>query len=50
VKQYLLPVHSETLTCQRGTNVCSRNVIDFLNYRKYAGEASVTYEGGEVKK
>ena len=34
-KQYLLPVHSENLSCQRGTNDCSRNVIDFRNYRKY---------------
>jgi hypothetical protein len=42
-KQYLLPVHSETLSCQRGTNNCSRNVIDFRNYRKYAGESSITF-------
>jgi len=33
-KAYLLPVHAETLSCQRGTNNCSRNTIDFLNYRK----------------
>jgi len=43
-QQFLLPVHSETLSCQRGTNLCSRNVIDFRNYKKYAGEASITFD------
>ena len=44
VQEFLLPVHSETLSCQRGTNYCSRNAIDFRNYRKYSGEASITFE------
>jgi hypothetical protein len=43
-KQYLLPVHAETLTCQRGTGYCSRNTIDFRNYRKYSGEATITFD------
>jgi hypothetical protein len=43
-KQYLLPVHAETLTCHRGTDVCSRNTIDFRNYRKYSGESTITFE------
>jgi hypothetical protein len=43
-QQFLLPVHSETLSCQRGTNTCSRNAIDFRNYRKYSGEATITFE------
>jgi hypothetical protein len=43
-QQFLLPVHSETLSCQRGTNTCSRNTIDFRNYKKYSGEASITFE------
>lgn len=47
-KQYLLPVHAETLSCQRGTNNCSRNVIDFRNYRKYTGESVITF--GDPKK
>lgn len=42
-KQHLLPVHSESLSCQRGTNYCSRNAIDFRNYHKYEGESSITY-------
>ena len=44
-KQYLLPVHAETLSCQRGTPYCSRNVIDFRNYHKYSGESSITFGG-----
>jgi hypothetical protein len=47
-KQYLLPVHSEILSCERGTNNCSRNVIDFRNYHKYTGESSITF-GGTAK-
>ena len=43
MKQYLLPVHSENLSCQRGTSYCSKNVIDFRNYHKYAGESTVTF-------
>ncbi|MEO7651734.1 MAG: hypothetical protein ABIZ80_14815 [Bryobacteraceae bacterium] len=42
-QQFLLPVHAETLSCQRGTNVCSRNSIDFRNYHKYSGEANITF-------
>ncbi len=47
-KQYLLPVHSETLSCQRGTANCSRNTIDFRNYKKYTGESTITF--GDDKK
>jgi hypothetical protein len=42
-KQYLLPVHAETLSCERGTNYCSRNVIDFRNCHKYTGESTITF-------
>jgi hypothetical protein len=47
-QQYLLPVHSESLSCQRGTDFCSRNVIDFRNYHKYSGESTIKF-GGDVK-
>jgi hypothetical protein len=43
-QRFLLPVHAETLTCVRGTNNCSRNVIDFRNYRKYGAESTVTFD------
>jgi hypothetical protein len=42
-RKYLLPVHSENLTCQRGSDMCSRNTIDFRNYHKYSGESTITY-------
>ena len=42
-KQYLLPTHSESLSCERGSNYCSRNTIDFRNYHKYTGESSITF-------
>jgi hypothetical protein len=48
-QQYLLPVHAENLSCQRGSNYCSRNVIDFRNYHKYTGESTITF-GDTVKK
>lgn len=46
-EQYLLPVHAETLSCQRGTSNCSRNTIDFRNYHKYEGKSTITF--GEPK-
>lgn len=45
--EFLLPVHSETLSCQRGSDFCSRNTIDFRNYHKYTGESTVEF--GTVK-
>ncbi len=41
--KFLLPVHAENLACVRGTPDCTRNVIDFRNYRKYGGESIITY-------
>jgi len=46
-EQYILPVHAETLSCQRNSNFCSRNAIDFRNYHKYTGESTITF--GDVK-
>jgi hypothetical protein len=43
-RQYLVPVHAETLGCQRDSDLCTRNVIDFRNYHRYAGESSITFE------
>ncbi len=41
--QFLLPVHAENLSCQRGSPVCSKNAIDFRNYHKYSGESTITF-------
>ncbi len=43
-QQFLLPVHAEVLSCQRGTPNCSKNVIDFRNYHKYSGQSSITFD------
>jgi hypothetical protein len=42
-RQYLLPVHSDSLSCQRMSSACSKNSIDFRNYHKYTGESTVTF-------
>jgi hypothetical protein len=38
---FLLPTHAENLACQRGTPYCSRNTIDFRNYRKFGAESTI---------
>lgn len=38
---YLLPVHAENLACFRGGWTCTRNVIDFRNYRKFTSESQI---------
>ncbi len=41
MQQYLLPVHSENLSCQRGSSNCSRNTIDFRNYKKFGSDSTI---------
>ncbi len=43
--RYLVPIHSETASCLRGTTQCTRNVIEFRNYRKYGASTSIQFEG-----
>jgi len=42
--KYLLPTHSEALSCAHGANNCTRNVIEFRNYRKFTADTSITFE------
>ena len=42
-QSFLLPVNAEMLSCQRGSNYCSRNKIEFRNYKKYGAESDVTF-------
>jgi hypothetical protein len=42
--EFLLPSRSETLSCSRGSRFCSRNVIDFRNYRRFGGDSTITFE------
>jgi hypothetical protein len=40
-KSFLLPVHAESLGCQRGSSLCSHNVIDFRNYHEFKGSGKI---------
>lgn len=41
--KYLVPVHAENISCQRGTQFCGKNVIEFRDYHRYAGESTITF-------
>ncbi len=43
-KQFLVPVHAESLGCQRDSGTCTRNAIDFRNYHKFSGESVITFD------
>jgi len=43
-REYLVPVHADSLACQRNSDDCSRNAIDFRNYHRYAGESTITFD------
>jgi len=40
-KSVLLPVHAESLGCQRGSSLCSHNIIDFRNYHEFKGSGKI---------
>ena len=40
-KSFLLPVHAESLGCQRGSSFCSHNIIDFRNYHEFKGDIKI---------
>lgn len=42
-EKFLLPVHAEILSCDRGSNECGRNVIEFRNYHKFTGESVIKF-------
>jgi hypothetical protein len=42
--KFLLPVHSEILSCWRSSNECQKNVIEFRNYRKFTGESNIEFK------
>ncbi|HWE51935.1 MAG TPA: hypothetical protein VG273_19230 [Bryobacteraceae bacterium] len=42
--KFLLPVHSEALSCARASSQCSRNVIEFRNYKKFTADTSITFD------
>ncbi|MGB6941162.1 MAG: hypothetical protein WBE37_02045 [Bryobacteraceae bacterium] len=42
--KYLLPVHSEALSCAHGASGCTRNVIEFRNYKKFTSDSNITFD------
>ena len=42
--KFLLPVHAENLSCQRGSSICTKNAIDFRDYHKYTGESTIEFK------
>jgi hypothetical protein len=40
-KSFLLPVHAESLGCQRGSSFCTHNIIDFRNYHQFKGDIKI---------
>jgi len=42
--KFLLPTRAEMLGCARGTNNCTRNVIEFRNYKKFTADTSITFD------
>ena len=43
LSSFLLPVHADVLSCERGSRQCSRNAIDFRNYKKFGADSNVTF-------
>lgn len=41
-QKYLLPLTSQTLSCQRDTFNCTKNDLEYKNYRKFTTESSVS--------
>lgn len=41
---FLLPITSEVLSCEQGSSRCTRNRIEFRNYRKFGAESGVTFD------
>lgn len=43
-RPFLLPITSEVLTCETGSSHCTRNRIEFRNYRKFGAESDITFD------
>ena len=45
---YLMPVRGENLACKRYSLYCTRNEIEFRNYRKFTAESVVTTTDSDI--
>lgn len=43
-RQYLLPVRSDNQACMAGSLNCSRNQIEFQNYRRFGSDTKITFD------
>lgn len=43
-EKFFLPTQAEILSCERGANVCGRNVIEFRNYHRFTGETKIIFD------
>jgi hypothetical protein len=43
-EQFLLPTVAEVLSCEQGSPRCTRNKIEFRNYKKFGAESDITFE------
>jgi hypothetical protein len=43
-RKILLPVESSNLACDRNSPACSKNVIQFRDYKEFRGDASITFD------
>lgn len=41
-REHVVPIRSENLACQRGSRLCSRNEIEFRDYRQFTAESVIT--------
>ncbi|HEX4134128.1 MAG TPA: hypothetical protein VHY84_05855 [Bryobacteraceae bacterium] len=42
--RFVMPTHSEVLTCDRGASICDRNTIDFRDYKKFTADSNITFD------
>jgi hypothetical protein len=42
-KSYLLPWASENIGCMSGSGACTRNALEFKNYRKFTTESNISF-------
>lgn len=43
-QEYLLPIHSESLTCVRNSAICLRNETVFEHYDKFGSDTSIAFD------
>ncbi len=43
-QEFLLPANAEVLSCERGSSFCSRNRIEFRNYKKFDAATSISFK------